>query len=145
MGGRCTEDMAGSRRRGGRAGRQGVFLVEDHPAMRRALRRLVEGEGDLVVLAEAASAEDALELLPKLQPDLVMVDLSLPRMSGLDLIKILQRSRPELRCVVVTGHTDPLYRAAAEAAGAARFAVKDDPGGVLAAIRSVLRSGGDAA
>lgn len=114
-----------------------VVLVEDHPAMRRALRRLVDGERDMTVLAEVASAESALDELTRVRPDLMLVDLSLPKMSGLELRKILGVDHPELRCVVVTGHVDPVYRAAAQAAGAAGFVVKDDPAAVLETLREV--------
>jgi len=115
-----------------------IFLVEDHPLMRRVLRQLIEGELDLSVVAEAESAESALTQLPSLKPDLVLTDLSLPGVSGLELVEMLTLQRPELRCLVVTGHIDPFYRAAAFAAGAAGFVIKDDPDEVLGAVRQVL-------
>ena len=116
-----------------------LLLVEDHPLMRQVLRQLFEAEADLSLLAEVDSAEAALERLPELSPDLVLVDLSLPGMSGLQLIKRLKIERPALRCLVVTGHVDPLYRAAAREAGAAGYVTKDDPDEILAAVRRVLR------
>ena len=108
--------------------------------MRRALRQLVTAESDLQVVGEADSAEAALSALPELTPDLLMVDLSLPGISGIELVRQLKEQRPELRCLVVTGHTDPLYRAAAATAGAAGYVTKDDPDGVLAAVRAALGS-----
>ena len=116
-----------------------LFLIEDHPMMRRVLRQLLEQEPDLKVVGEADSAETALTALPDLTPDLLMVDLSLPGMSGIELVRQLKRQRPELRCLVVTGHTDPLYRAAAAEAGAAGYVTKDDPNEVLTAVRDVLK------
>lgn len=118
--------------------RYNIFLVEDHPLKRRALRQLLEGEADLTVVAEAESAEAALAQLPNVAPDLVLTDLSLPGVSGLELVEVLKRQRSKLRCLVVTGHADPFYRAAAFAAGAAGFVTKDDPSEVLGMIRCVL-------
>lgn len=117
-----------------------IFLIEDHPLMRRALRRLLEHEPDFWVVAEAASAESALEQLPGLSPDLVMTDLSLPGASGVELIQTLKRQRPELRCLVVTGHTEGFYRTSVLAAGAAGYVTKDDPDEVVGAVRQLFNS-----
>lgn len=117
-----------------------IFLVEDHPVMRRMLRGHVEEEADLTVIGESDSAEDALRQLAALDPDLLLVDLSLPGLSGMDLVRVLKRERPDLRCLVVTGHSDRLYRKAASAAGATGYVTKDDPDEVLAAVRAALRS-----
>jgi DNA-binding NarL/FixJ family response regulator len=106
--------------------------------MRRALRQLLEDEADLTVIAEAESAESALAQLPTVAPDLLLTDLSLPGASGLELVEMLKRHHPELRCLVVTGHADPFYRAAALAAGAVGFVTKDDPDEVIGAVRRVL-------
>ena len=59
-------------------------------------------------------------------------------MSGLSLIKLLKTQRPELRCLVVTGHTDPLYESSALLVGAAGYVTKDDPDAVLNAVMTVL-------
>ncbi len=93
-----------------------------------------------MLVGEAETAEDALIQLPELAPDLVLVDLSLPGMSGLQLIKRLQLEQPALRCLVVTGHVDPLYQQAAIGAGAKGYVTKDDPDEVLEAIRAVLEA-----
>jgi DNA-binding NarL/FixJ family response regulator len=115
-----------------------LFLIEDHALMRRVLRQLLEEEADLEVVAEAESAESALSQLPEVTPDLILTDLSLPGASGLELISWLRAERPELRCLVVTGHTDQFYRAAALAAGAAGYVTKDDPDEVIGAVRRAL-------
>ena len=115
-----------------------IFLVEDHLLVRRALRQLLEAEVNLTVVAEAGSAESALAQLSNIAPDLILTDLSLPGISGLELVEALTQQRPELTCLVVTGHVDPFYRAAAFAAGAACFVTKDDPDEVLEAVWQVL-------
>lgn len=115
-----------------------IFLVEDHPLMLRVIRQLLENEPDLMVVAEAESAELALTQLERLKPDLVLTDLSLPGASGLELVRHLTRQRPELRCLVVTGHIEDGYRVAALAAGAVGFVTKDDPDEILGAVRQAL-------
>ena len=118
--------------------RYSLFLIEDHALMRRVLRQLLEEELDLEVIAEAESAESALSQLFGVSPDLILTDLSLPGASGLELIAWLKVQRPELRCLVITGHTDQFYRAAALAAGAAGYVTKDDPDEVIGAVRRAL-------
>ena len=115
-----------------------LLIVEDHPLMRRMLRQLLENEPDLRVSWEAESVESALTQLGALEPDLILTDLSLPGATGLELVKDLKRSRPELRCLVVTGHVEGMYRAAALDAGAVGFAVKDDPDEIIGAVRQAL-------
>ena len=102
--------------------------------MRRALRHLFERTSSFVVLGEADSAEAALERLLGLQVDLCLVDLSLPGMSGLELIRRLRKEQPNLRCLVVTGYGDAMYQTAALAAGAAGYVTKGDPEMVLSAV-----------
>ena len=102
------------------------------------LKQLLEGEPDLSVVGEAVSAEAFLAQLDALAPDLILVDLSLPGMNGLQLIKRLRSERPDLRCLVITGHSDTLYQHAALAVGAAGFIAKDNPDEVLRAVRSAL-------
>lgn len=118
-----------------------LFIVEDHPAMRRMMRRLIETTPGLGVLGEAASAEEALASLSGLAPDLLLVDLSLPGMSGIEFVRRLRLERPELRCLVVTAHADELYRHSALAAGASGYVTKDDPDEVLAMVWQLLPDG----
>lgn len=105
--------------------------------MRLALRQLLEG-ASLAVVGEAESAEQALDRLAGATPDLVLVDLGLPGMSGLEFIRRLRAERPDLTCVVVTAHGDPRTRRRALAAGAAGFASKADPDAILAVVREAL-------
>lgn len=115
-----------------------LLIVEDHPLMRRMLRQLLEGEVDLKVSWEAESVESALDQLTMLEPDLILTDLSLPGASGIEFVRGLKHSRPELRCLVVTGHVEHMYHTAALSAGAVGFAVKDDPDGIIEAVRQAL-------
>ena len=106
--------------------RHGVFIVEDHAGMRRALRRLVERLPHFYVMGEAASAEEALASLDGQVPGVVLVDLNLPGMNGIDLIKALTE-RARIKCVVVSAYAESERVQAALSAGARAFVSKDQP------------------
>ena len=80
---------------------RGVLIVDDHPILRVGLRHVIESQGDLTVCGEAGDAEQALEAIPRLKPDLVLVDLSLPGESGLELIKDLRARNGGVKLLVV--------------------------------------------
>ena len=105
--------------------------------LRSALLELFSGP-EWRVLGAAASAEEALQTLATPYPDLVLVDVSLPGMSGLKLVERLCGQRPGLRTLMVSGHGETLYARAALAAGACGFVTKDDPDQLLVAVRTVL-------
>jgi Response regulator containing CheY-like receiver domain and AraC-type DNA-binding domain len=74
-----------------------IVLVDDHPLLRKGLARTIEAEADLDVIGQMDNAEEALGEVEALDPDLVVVDISLPGMSGMELIKHLQSRVPEVR------------------------------------------------
>lgn len=113
-----------------------VYIIEDHEAVREAFRSLLDQEPGLVVCGEAETAEFALEQVPRLAPDLLLVDVSLPGMSGLDL---LERLPAGTRSLVVTAHSEPHYRERAFEAGATGFVSKyEGSTALLSAIRDVV-------
>ena len=117
-----------------------IFLVEDHPVMQEGYARLLNREPDFELAGQAESGTEALQAIPKADPDLAVVDLSIPGMNGLDLLKQLRVLVPELPCLVVTAHSEALYAERALRAGARGFLNKDaPPSEVLEAIRAVLR------
>jgi DNA-binding NarL/FixJ family response regulator len=115
-----------------------VFLVEDHPLMRETIARLVAAQGDFEVVGTAATAGEALRSVPEANPDLVLVDLSLPDRSGSELIAELIAAMGGVVALVVSGHDESLYADAAIRAGARGFVMKDDPDEIVTAIRAVL-------
>jgi two-component system, NarL family, invasion response regulator UvrY len=86
-----------------------IFMVEDHPVMLSAYAQLLHREPDLAVCGTAASGEEAVALIPQSQPDLVLVDLSLPCMSGLSLIAQLYQTHPALPILIVSGQEPTAY------------------------------------
>lgn len=119
-----------------------IFIVEDHPVMRRGYSYLVDAELDLEICGETGAARDALKQIPEADPDLVIVDLTLEGMGGLELIKRLQDTRPELPVLVVSMHDESLYADRALRAGAQGYIMKSEvESTVVEAIRTILDGG----
>lgn len=116
-----------------------VFILEDHPIMRRGYRTLINGEIDMEVCGEAERASEALEKISDLHPDLVIADISLEGMNGIEFIKRLQTERPDVDVLVVSMHEESLYAERALQAGAAGYLMKKEAESrVIPAIRQVL-------
>lgn len=115
-----------------------ILLVEDHEVFAKALLRVLGGNTDLNVVAVAQSAEKALEQLPDLKVDLVLADVSLPHMNGINLVGELRAKYPHLRCAVLSGHLSPEYVQRALDAGAQGYMVKDNPAGILEGIQHIM-------
>jgi DNA-binding NarL/FixJ family response regulator len=116
-----------------------VFLVDDHPLVREHLRLLLEREADLTVCGEAADGPAALALIPRRRPDLIILDISLKRSHGLEVLKDLKRLCPELPVLVLSMHDEILYAERALHAGAMGYITKEEAtANVLSAVRKVL-------
>jgi DNA-binding NarL/FixJ family response regulator len=100
-----------------------LLLVDDEAGLRRLIRLLVQRDGRLQVIGEAGDGHDALDRIAELDPDLVLLDLGLPTLDGLEVLARL-RGRPRPRVVVLTGFDDPATHARARELGAAACLVK---------------------
>ncbi|MGE5248968.1 MAG: response regulator transcription factor [Bacteroidota bacterium] len=116
-----------------------LFVVEDHRLLSTALLRILRERGGFEVVGLATTAEQALEELPALNVDLVLVDVSLPGMSGIDLVAALQHGDHNVPCLMLSGHASRQYVERSMAAGARGYVLKDDIGGILEGIRRVLK------
>ncbi|WP_034216064.1 response regulator [Actinoplanes subtropicus] len=113
-----------------------VLIVDDHPAVRRGLRTFLELADGLEVVGEAANGPAALDLIAATEPDVVLLDMALPGMDGVEVLHELQRRELSCRALVVTSYTDRMP--AAIRAGARGYLSKDvDPVALVAAVRSV--------
>jgi DNA-binding NarL/FixJ family response regulator len=122
-----------------RPARGRVFLVDDHPLVREWLASLIALEPDLEICGQAEEVSAALAAVPLARPHVVVVDLSLPRSSGLELIKDLKAQFPAIRLLVLSMLDDVSMAERAFRAGAHGYAVKRESGPqIIAAIRSVL-------
>ena len=116
-----------------------ILLVEDHAIFAQALLRVLHERGQLDIVAIVESAEEALEKIPDLEVDLVLVDVSLPQRSGISLVIALHAKYPELPCVMLSGHVSQHYARSSLAAGARGYLVKDRANEILEGIQRVLQ------
>jgi DNA-binding NarL/FixJ family response regulator len=122
------------------AERTRVLIVDDHPIVRQGLAQMINQEADLMVCGEAEDAQNALQAVSELHPDLVLVDLSLKGSSGLDLIRALRTRQSMLPVLVVSMHDESLYVERALRAGARGYIMKHEATDIMMnAIRRVLR------
>jgi DNA-binding NarL/FixJ family response regulator len=116
-----------------------VILVEDHPVVRHGLANLIDDEPDLTVVGGAESAEQASKLISQLKPHVVIIDIALGESSGLDLIKQLHGTWPDLPILALSMHDEALYAERAIRAGAKGYVMKKEAmDKVMTAIRRVL-------
>ena len=114
-----------------------VLLVDDHPLVRAGLSALIASTDDLIVVGEAAGGEQAISMVADSEPDVVLMDLSMPGMNGIDATRRVLELRPQTHVVVLTSFHDQKQVAQALGAGAVGYLLKDsDPRDVLSAIRS---------
>lgn len=118
--------------------KRSLYMVDDHPLVREALVLLIEGEPDLELCGMAETATEALAAIPEVNPDLVLVDLSLPGMNGIELIQRLLALNPLQRTVILSGHTEPAHVEKSLAAGARGYILKGEPLTIMKGIRHAL-------
>jgi two-component system invasion response regulator UvrY len=119
-----------------------VTLVDDHPIVRRGLKDTLSAEADIVVVGEAARSEEVLAALSASPCDVVLLDISLPGRGGLDVLKDIRQSFPNVRVLVVSTHDESQYAVRAMRAGAAGYLTKTSPPEELVrAVRQLMRTG----
>jgi DNA-binding NarL/FixJ family response regulator len=119
-----------------------VLLADDHEIVRDGLKRILGAAGDLQVAGEAANGDQALALVKGNDYDVALLDMSMPGLAGIDLIKRLRIEKPKLRILVLSMHGEQQYAARALKAGASGYLTKDSAAGQLVgAIRKVAAGG----
>ena len=119
-----------------------VLLADDHAIFRAGLRRLVEEAGDMAVIAEAADGHEAIKRIHDVMPDVVVIDISMPGLDGLEVISQLNFSHPKLPILVLTMHEEEQYVVRTIAAGARGYITKRSvPEQLVQAIQK-LHAGG---
>jgi len=120
-------------------GSRSVFIVEDHPIFRQGLAQMINGADGLAVCGEAGNARQALEAIGRLNPDLALVDITLPGKSGLELIKEIRAKGHKVKLLAVSMHDEALYADRVLRAGGDGYIMKqEDPEEILHAVRDVL-------
>jgi DNA-binding NarL/FixJ family response regulator len=116
-----------------------ILIVDDHPMTRAGLVHLINHQAEMVVDGEAEDAAQALDLLAGKRPDLILIDITLPGKSGLELIKDVKAMHPDLPMLVLSMHDESLYADRALRAGARGYITKHEGGDkLMGAIRHVL-------
>ena len=118
-----------------------IELVDQHEILRDGLRRILEGNPDFVVVAEAASEGEAVEMARRHQPDVAIVDLGMRDLDGLKVTTRIMQHSPGTRVLVLSLHTNERYLARAVKAGARGYLLKDDVEADLAGAIQAIHSG----
>jgi DNA-binding NarL/FixJ family response regulator len=116
-----------------------IVIVDDHPLFRKGLEQLIHSDGAFAVCGEAGNASEAMDVIRKLNPDLTIVDLSLPGANGIELIKNIRAEFSKLPILVLSMHDESLYALRALRAGAEGYVMKHEAmANVVQAIREVF-------
>jgi two-component system response regulator NreC len=117
-----------------------ILLADDHAVLRAGLRLLIEAQADMTCVGEAGDGVELLAQVERLRPDLVLLDLSMPRLGGLAALPEIRRKAPDARILVLTMHADDEYLRQSLKAGAAGYVLKQAADQeLLLAIRAVMR------
>jgi two-component system response regulator NreC len=117
-----------------------VFLADDHAVLRTGLKMFINSQPDMVCVGEAGDGESTLNRLRQIRPDLLLLDLSMPGLGGLDVLPEIRRQAPETRVLVLTMHTEEDYLHQALSQGAAGYVLKQAVDQeLLNAIRATMR------
>jgi DNA-binding NarL/FixJ family response regulator len=119
-----------------------VLLVEDHMVLRQGLKALFSDEPDIEIVGEAGDGRQALQLVAEIQPDLILMDISMPHLNGIEATHQIRRDYPGVKVVVLSMHTNEEYVFQVLRAGASGYVLKQaDSSEVLLAIRAALAGG----
>ncbi len=120
-----------------------ILLVDDHPVVRKGIRSCLASADNIEVVDEATDGRDALAKVKELMPDVLLMDIDMPQMSGLDATKVVTRDFPQVKVLILSVHTNKQYVLQIIQSGAAGYVLKDaPPADLIRAIESV--SGGQA-
>lgn len=115
-----------------------VLIADDHTMVRESLVNILEAGGDVHVVAQAADGIEAVQKAIATRPDVVVADLSMPRLNGIEVVRRLREALPDTRVLVLTMHQEDEYVLQAVRAGASGYLIKDSAASeLLAAVRSV--------
>ena len=115
-----------------------VFLVEDNRFVAEAVDGLLKTYADVELVAVARTGEEALAMLPAVAADVVLIDMALPGMNGVEVVTAIGRAWPELPCIILSAHREAIYITQALAAGARGYITKESPLAIMEGVERVL-------
>jgi DNA-binding NarL/FixJ family response regulator len=117
-----------------------ILIVDDHPLFRQGVRAVLEREADLRVEGEAADGQQAIQMAEELSPTIVLIDISLPGLNGLEVARVIKRRQPQVSLIVLTVYEDDEQLLSAIKAGASAYSSKDiEPRALVQMVREVGR------
>jgi DNA-binding NarL/FixJ family response regulator len=115
-----------------------VFLVDDHRVLRDGLHMLLASQADITVVGEAENGKQAIEGITKIMPDVVLMDITMPELNGIDAAKIIHEKLPETKIIILSVHSDSEHIFRALQGGAHGYLLKESAGSeVISAVRAV--------
>lgn len=119
-----------------------VLVVDDHAILRDGIRSILESQDDIIVIGEASDGVEALEYVKKLLPDIVLMDISMPKINGLEATRLIKERFPSIKVLILTQHDNREYITPALQAGAAGYVLKrSGRREMLNALRQVYEQG----
>ncbi len=118
-----------------------IILADDHALVRQGIRKIIEEDGNLKVVGEAGDGMELLEILKTIHPDLVIVDITMPRLRGLEATKRIKHLYPRVKVMVLSMHRSKEYLRQAVAAGVSGYVLKEDAGTALHTAIKAIRNG----
>ena len=119
-----------------------VLVADDHGVVREGLRRLLEGESDLKVAGEASDGREVLEQVERHQPEVVILDITMPRLGGLETLERLRAKHPDVKVILLSVHADSPFIQSAISLGADGYVLKNGrTAEIISAIRAVTKGG----
>jgi two-component system response regulator NreC len=119
-----------------------ILLVDDHPLIRQKIRQLIEERAELAVMGELQDGLELLDCLQKRLPQLVILDISMPHLGGIQATRLIKSSHPEIKVLILTLHNRREYVDQARLAGAEGYLLKDNVDQELLSAIEILRQGG---
>lgn len=117
-----------------------ILVVDDHSVVRQGIIALLEDEEDILIAGEAADGDEVMDMIGKVKPDVILLDLTMPRMSGIEVIKEVVPVHAKVKVLIFSMHNNPDYILSAVLNGAAGYLQKDTSRDeILAAVRSVAK------
>lgn len=116
-----------------------LLLIEDHPIFAEVLLRVLEKRNDLTVAMVVDTAEKAMQVISDLAVDLILVDVSLPKMNGIDFVRKFHKMHPEVPCLLISGYKSGPYLRRGLEAGARGYVIKDSANGIIEGIHQVMK------
>lgn len=118
-----------------------IILAEDHPAFRSLVRRELENNDDFQVVGEVNDGQELLDLLEQKIPDLIILDISMPNLGGIEAARRIRVSHPRVKILFLSMHKNPVYVEQAQKLGVSGYLLKEDMEQFLATAISRIRSG----